>query len=60
MGGYAIEQGTGYQGTWEAGDQCQGWEKMIKISTLHSLAGFVYLRIKGPSKEAVLGLCRFS
>lgn len=60
LGGYPVEEGAGYQGTWEAGHQCQVWEKMTKISTLHSLAGIVYLRFKGPSKEAVLGLCRFS
>lgn len=51
LGRCAVEGSVGYQGIREVGDQCQVWEKMTKISTLHSPASFIYLRFEGLPKK---------
>lgn len=42
LGGHPVEEGAGYQGTWEAGHQCQVWEKMTKsLPFIHLLVVFI-------------------
>lgn len=33
-----LDEDAGNQDTWDTGGQCQVWEKIIKLSTLHSCA----------------------